>query len=200
MIYRIENKYLVVNSQIVNFYKLLKDKNFKEIFHKRKINSIYFDNKLFESYTDSEEGSVPRKKIRLRFYGENDIYKAEKIFFEKKITSIEGKSKIAEEIVNSGEYLTEGLVDENYGICNPIININYYREYYQLLNIRVTFDTSIKYQSFGSDMNTINEKFNVMEIKCLSLENNDFIEKNFPLQKIRISKYCCGVSSLKLHT
>jgi SPX domain protein involved in polyphosphate accumulation len=199
MISRIENKYLVNNSQIIQFYKLLKDKNFKEIFFKRKINSIYFDNKFFESYTDSEEGSVPRKKIRLRFYEEKNIYKAEKVFLEKKITSIEGKSKTVEETSNFKDYLEEGLVDYNYGICYPTLTLSYYREYFQSENIRITFDTLIEYENFDKSLNAIREKSNIMEIKCLNIENNDFIEKNFPLQKIRFSKYCSGINLLKLY-
>jgi hypothetical protein len=200
MISRIENKYLVDNSQIIQFYKLLNDKSFKEIYLKRKINSIYFDNKFFESYLDSEEGSVPRKKIRLRFYGEKNIYTAEKIFLEKKITSIEGKSKIVEEKLNLKDYLEEGLVDYNYGICYPTLAISYYREYYQKENIRITFDTLIEYENFDKSLNTMREKSNIMEIKCLNTENNDFIERNFPLQKIRFSKYCSGINLLKLYS
>jgi len=199
MISRIENKYLVNDSQIIQFYKLLKDKNVKEIFLKRKINSIYFDNKFFESYSDSEEGSVPRKKIRLRFYGEKNIYTTQKVFLEKKLTTIEGKSKKIEEIINFKDYLEGGLVDNNYGICYPTLTVSYYREYFQTENIRITFDTLIEYENFDKSTNAMFEKSNIMEIKCLNVENNDFIEKNFPLQKIRFSKYCNGINLLKLY-
>ena len=198
MLSRIENKYLVDDSQITEFYKLINDKNFKEIFVKRKINSIYFDNKFFESYSDSEEGSVPRKKIRLRFYGEKNIYMTQKVFLEKKITTIQGKFKTVEEKLNFKDYLEEGLVDNNYGICYPKLTISYYREYFQKKNIRITFDSLIEYENLDVGLNSMREKSNIMEIKCLNVENNDFIEKNFPLQKIRFSKYCSGINSLKL--
>ena len=35
----------------------------------RVINSVYFDDQNLSDFLDSEEGSVPRKKIRFRWYG-----------------------------------------------------------------------------------------------------------------------------------
>ena len=142
---------------------------------------------------------MPRKKIRLRFYGEKNIYTTEKVFLEKKITSIEGKSKTVEKTSNFKDYLEEGLVDYSYGICYPTLTLSYYREYFQSENIRITFDTLIEYENIDKSLNAIREKSNIMEIKCLNIENNDFIEKNFPLQKIRFSKYCSGINLLKLY-
>ena len=62
----------------------------KKIFPKREIESIYFDDKNFEMYNESEEGVLPRYKIRLRRYPQSDL---KKWFFEKKINSVEGKFK-----------------------------------------------------------------------------------------------------------
>jgi hypothetical protein len=42
--------------------------NAKILYPKRKVESIYFDNKIKTSFKDSEEGIVPRKKIRIRNY------------------------------------------------------------------------------------------------------------------------------------
>ena len=36
-------------------------------FPSRNINSIYYDTQGLDFFTDSEEGTVPRKKIRYRF-------------------------------------------------------------------------------------------------------------------------------------
>ena len=62
MAFRIENKYTVNISKILNFKKWLNDKKFKIKFPKRKVISIYLDNKNLRSYRDSIEGVVPRKK------------------------------------------------------------------------------------------------------------------------------------------
>ena len=62
MSFRIENKYEVSIKKLDNFYKFLKNSNVKQIYDKRQINSIYFDNKSKDSFHNSEEGTVPRKK------------------------------------------------------------------------------------------------------------------------------------------
>ena len=57
-------------------YNLIKFKNETKLFsayHQRKIFSIYFDTIDYKDFKDSEEGTVPRKKIRLRYY--NSLYK-----------------------------------------------------------------------------------------------------------------------------
>ena len=60
MSFRIENKYEISFKKINNFYKFLNDNNAEQLFAKRKINSIYFDNKFKDSFHNSEEGVVPR--------------------------------------------------------------------------------------------------------------------------------------------
>ena len=66
---RIENKIDVdVNKKIILF-NWLQEKNAKKIYETRQINSIYFDNSKYTIYDDSVEGISPRKKIRVRFYG-----------------------------------------------------------------------------------------------------------------------------------
>ena len=51
--------------------------------------SIYFDNRTLDMFSDSEEGNLPRKKIRLRSYPPNSNKKN----LEIKISSIEGRFK-----------------------------------------------------------------------------------------------------------
>ena len=58
------------------------------MYEPRKINSLYFDTLSLQSFSDSEEGTLPRKKIRVRWY--NDF---EKLTIEKKISSVEGRYK-----------------------------------------------------------------------------------------------------------
>ena len=57
------------------------------LYPKRKISSLYFDNFDNSMYLDSEEGSLPRKKIRIRSYPNN--VEISNWFFETKISWIE---------------------------------------------------------------------------------------------------------------
>ena len=43
-------------------------------FDKRVVNSYYYDTINFDDFIDSEEGTVPRKKIRFRWYGYKKRY------------------------------------------------------------------------------------------------------------------------------
>ena len=81
MILRKEEKIKFHISDYLKIKKLIIDSGGKEIYKKRKILSLYFDNKNLSMYEDSEEGSLPRYKIRLRNYP-NDNKK--KMVFRKK--------------------------------------------------------------------------------------------------------------------
>ena len=59
MSFRIENKYEISFKKLAVFYKFLKSHNVKQIFDKRQINSIYFDNKFKDSFINSIEGVNP---------------------------------------------------------------------------------------------------------------------------------------------
>ena len=84
---RIEEKILISIKQLSEFKEYLYNKKAKYLFPKRKIESLYFDNLQKQMFLDSEEGCVPRKKIRLRrYYNIKDkIYSSSKL--ELKISS-----------------------------------------------------------------------------------------------------------------
>ena len=71
MIERIEDKLLITKDNLFDFKKWIYSQGFEQ-FSSRKITSIYFDNKNFQSYIDSVEGCVPRKKIRVRYYNNDE--------------------------------------------------------------------------------------------------------------------------------
>ena len=75
MSFRKEKKYkLTVSEQNILKNKLV-EKGMKLLYPKRKVNSIYFDTKDLDFYLNSEEGVLPRKKMRLRWY-DKDIKKS----------------------------------------------------------------------------------------------------------------------------
>ena len=65
----------------------------KQLYPSRFINSQYLDTEKLQMFFDSEEGIVPRKKIRVRWYHE----KQEKNL-ETKTSSTEGRFKIKKKI------------------------------------------------------------------------------------------------------
>ena len=92
MSFRIEEKLLINKYQLSEFKEYLISKGAYKIFKTRKINNLYFDNDNFEMFSDSIEGCLPRKKIRLRSY-EDD-----RKFLEIKISSTEGRYKTSNQI------------------------------------------------------------------------------------------------------
>ena len=112
------------------------------------IRSLYFDNKALGMFEDSEEGSLPRRKICAR------DYPAEKsgLSLEIKTSSIEGRFKVARQLGegDAERYKQTGILDAQYGICFPIVWVSYQRAYYLLDGIRITFDTGINYRAFHS--------------------------------------------------
>ena len=100
MITRIEEKLLINNPD--KFLEVNK-KKLKSLYPKRQIVSIYYDDKNFKSYVDSEEGVLPREKNRIRFYRDikqyfslglaiNDLASGE-FNIERKTTDFHSKKK-----------------------------------------------------------------------------------------------------------
>ena len=146
-------------------------------------------------YHDSIEGLIPRKKIRVRSYN-NQSLTNEDLNIEKKITSAEGRFKESTPIKNVDEKLKFGILDQNYGICKPIIKVCYNRAYYSVLNYRVTLDTNIIYflqESFHKSLRKKNDENIVVEIKSQNTFSVNDIQDQFLFQRIRFSKYCRAI-------
>ena len=194
MSFRIEDKYLVKEEDKIKILSFIKNDGFQEKFKKRNITSIYFDNKFFSMFEDSEEGVTPRKKIRIRFY-ENEI---EKLNFEKKINSQEGKYKISNKLgLNMMDfYINNGYYDPSYGNCYPVLNVNYDRLYFQKNNCRITLDFNINFRHFIYENFKFNEYFLILEVKLLNKYKIPPELENLPLNKIRYSKYSEGIKKV----
>ena len=190
MSFRKEIKYTFDDSKYFLFKKWLNVKEFKINFPKRQVTSLYFDNKNFNSYKDSIEGTVPRKKIRIRYYGEQN--NESKYYLEEKISSVEGRFKKTREINKNtlNKFLRYGIKDSSYGNCKMKKIITYERSYFNFKNIRLTFDEKIKYK------NNLNSKLwrkinkYIFEIKTDHNSSEDYLNDLVPFQKIRFSKYC----------
>ena len=197
MSYRKEKKFKLTKSEINKVKKDLNRLGMRKLYLNRKINSIYFDNKNFDIFKDSEEGVLPRKKIRVRWYDQKAEFKK-----EIKISSSEGRFKINKKLnqIKSKENIENLLFfDQTYGSLNAKILISYVREYYKFKNLRITFDENISYTNLKDlSFNSYDENYCVMEIKSAFETSDDYIEKIFNYTNSRFSKYCNGINNLNL--
>ena len=193
MSFRKEIKFSLNKSKMHQFLKWIENQGAKKLHEERVINSIYFDNKKFNMYHDSVEGIIPRKKVRLRNYNNENKY-----LFEKKISSPEGRFKMSKKFFFYDDILSRGISDDQYGVCEPKIIVNYKRSYFSYQNVRITLDKDINYSKFNKDFSSI-MKFRdndfVAEVKGNSL-NQDFLDNHFPFITSRFSKYCRGIDMI----
>lgn len=70
---RYERKFIYQNSHAEDIIQRIyrNSYGFKEVFYKRKVNNIYFDDSNYSFYKQNVEGVANRKKLRLRWYGYN---------------------------------------------------------------------------------------------------------------------------------
>ena len=162
------------------------------LYNPRVINSIYFDTKNLAMLHDSEEGILPRKKIRIRWYD-----KEESFTLEKKISSTEGRFKTTEiinNILSENQLIKKNYFDPQYGELNAFLQICYTRSYFKLDALRITFDQEIKYQNLQTNINRwYYDPERVIEIKVPITCSDDYIQKYIPFPTTRFSKYSRGV-------
>ena len=164
------------------------------LYPKREVCSCYFDTKNFNLFYQSEEGILPRKKVRYRWYGNDNT-----INQEIKISSVEGRFKVSKKFRYNKKYLLNKHIfkDSQNGLLYPKIMITYKREYFIIENLRLTIDTEIKYSNINTNFERVLvDSENVIEIKT-NLENaENKIEKLLQLRQSRFSKYCRGILRL----
>ena len=188
MTFRIEEKIILQNNDKVNLKKWLIKNEYRKLYPKRKIHSLYFDNYNRDIYSDSEEGCIPRKKIRIRNYPNIEVSQKN---LEIKTSAVEGRFKISKKINNSiyKKFLNFGYFDKYYGICKPIRLVEYEREYLSNNFFRITIDSNINYSLFNSKIK-FKDNFDVMEFKSDNLNLKSWILENTYFAKSRFSKYC----------
>ena len=199
MLIRNEKKYLVNKRDTLNF---LNTNNFYLKHPDRKINSIYLDTSNFDDFIDGEEGTVPRKKVRIRWYGDESIQKNLNRNYQLEIK----KTKASERSKDIIKYF--GKINDILEIAKgfykkprkPILIVSYSRKYFEdTKNNRITIDTDLTYKKLDNDLNLIGNYYsssNTIELKN-DLLNFSEIEYNFLENfRVRFSKYCDAVNKL----
>ena len=188
---RLEKKFVYENGD--DSYKFfLISGMFKKTFPQRIVNSIYFDNDIYQDVWDNINGFGNRKKIRLRWY---DDIKDSKVFIEekKKINFITKKNVQKIGVFKNFENLMSFVDSYEFKKIDAMLNkkinlkktllIRYQRNYYELPNkkLRVTIDKDLtifkKYPSqfIKIDKNIVEFKYDVKNSNYV----NSFIKNNF---------------------
>ena len=192
MSFRKEKKYRLTKSDFYTLSSLLNSKGMKMLHEKRQVNSIYFDTHNQQMFQDSEEGVLPRKKIRVRWYNESNVFSK-----ETKISSVEGRYKTSvnlKKIYSSDDLKRQIFLDQTYGYVYPIVKVSYFRTYFTLNEMRITFDENIKYTNLRDHgCNSFYDPECVVEIKIPHDFHDDLLEKTVPYQTARFSKFCRGI-------
>ena len=194
MSFRREIKSTLNRSKTYKLLSWIKANGGEILYPERTVNSIYFDNSNLEMYRESVEGVLPRKKIRLRIYKnenliENFIRKSQ---LEYKISSVEGRFKISKKsFISSVSKLS--IKDRLYGLCEPKLNVTYKRVYYKVNSIRLTIDKEIRYKKIKFKKIipfVVKDNLNVVELKYKNENQDQIILNSVPFQFNRFSKYC----------
>ena len=194
MSFRIEEKLYIIRENLIQFKEFLIKKSVKSIHYPREIKSLYFENMNLDLYKDSIEGLVPRKKIRIRNYPDDQD---KRFYLEIKNSAIEGRYK-TRKVINEKEFdlkKINGIYDNQYGVCYPKLYVNYLREYSIIDNVRISIDTNIKYKDFKTGYE-VNDDRIIVELKTSINKNLDELIEDFPMQRIRFSKYCFAAEKL----
>ena len=192
MSFRKEMKFRVTVSDFHKFESQLHEQGMKTLFESRFITSVYFDTVGLNMFHDSEEGVLPRKKVRIRWYDDRKIFT-----LENKTSSIEGRFKVVSTLghnISENELFTRTRMDAQYGNIQPILKVSYKRSYFMFNEIRITFDKDITYQSLKyGKRRKYHDPERVIEIKIPTNCPDDFVGKLIPYPTTRFSKYSRGL-------
>ena len=197
MSFRKEEKLHVHKNQLNNLLNWIYDNDGYKLYDTRIVSSTYFDNEQMQMFKDSEEGVVPRKKIRVRSYTKKP-HEAENSALEIKISSIEGRYKTTNHRFNLKKIMSIGIFDTDYGVCKPKVRVSYKRDYYKIHNVRLTIDRQMEYVNLNNKSHGIYKRFEddiIVEIKAGYFVPDEYLLRQFEFSRIRFSKYSKAINS-----
>lgn len=196
MSFRKEEKIKIHSNQLLNLLDWINQQGGYLLFPSRIISSTYFDNDEIGMYKDSEEGCIPRKKIRIRNYTKS-AHTQDNSSLETKISSVEGRFKTTSKNFSLSKAFSMGIFDKNYGICKPKVRVIYQRSYYKIHKVRLTIDENIEYSEMNHIQQTAYKKSDsdiIVEIKANNQVPMEYLLKKFPFERVRFSKYSRAIN------
>ena len=189
-----------------------------ELYEERQVNSFYYDTNDFKFARQNINGNSNRKKIRLRYYGDQKILKDPQIEIKSKFGNVGTKevirlnkeNKEKSRIYNFDVFNNIFDFDQNLDRClidlKPVLFVSYLRKYFisNCNRFRFTLDENISFSAIDFTLNekffnhnqSINAQESILEIKYnVSDEISEFIDfLKLPFRVSRYSKYIIGLN------
>lgn len=221
--FRFERKFTVPRWYSLLSTELIVKRNkflFKEVYHKRQVNNIYFDTEGYNNYFDNVLGVSDRKKIRIRWYGDT-FGQIKKPVLEVKIKkgfvgdkwSYKLKPFTLDNTCNN-QYFQKIFKDsdlplpilESVKTVIPTLLNSYQRKYFLSADgrFRITLDYDLLYHRIDKTFQNLDVKpepddNTIVELKY-GLNDDDIanrISTEFPFRLNKNSKYVNGVNTIK---
>jgi hypothetical protein len=218
---RCERKFLISNLSTLEVEELilLHPALFSPIYHERFVNNIYFDNLEFLSYFENQDGITPRKKVRIRWYGELNGQIKEPILEIKKKSGIVGKKETHalpavafKKFFSWDNYLNplyNSIANKSFKneliLLEPTLINRYCRKYFLSADghYRITLDSNINFfpvRPFPPMImpNELPETYCILELKYNHIKDSNAprITNHFPFRLTKSSKYVLGINKL----
>lgn len=217
--YRYEKKAFLKNFD----YKLLKflvktsPFNFYQPYESRWINNIYLDNYDFSAFKNNIEGNASRKKLRIRWYGENfgtgkkvlELKIKQGHVGTKKYFNLENfevsKNTDSVSLMNNLKNLNlEEEILKDLKLLKPSVGNRYKRDYFVSMDgkIRITVDKNLIFQSWF--FSGINKQKLIISNSCIlevkfdkdKLDIGKEVFASFGIRSTKSSKYVMAVDAL----
>ncbi|WP_298755423.1 VTC domain-containing protein [uncultured Psychroserpens sp.] len=193
---------------------------FREVFHLRQVNNIYFDTAGYNDYLDNVLGVSDRKKIRIRWYGDTfgEIKKPVlEIKIKKGLVGDKWSYKLKPFVLDNDFDSTKIQnifkaselplpILESVKMVTPTLLNSYSRRYFMSADnkFRVTLDYKLLYHKIDKRFNNFNfapasDENKIVELKY-GLSDDDRAHKistQFPFRLNKNSKYVNGVNTIK---
>ena len=181
----------------------------KKTYPDRLVHSIYLDTPELDDYFDNVSGVSRRRKIRLRWYGEDPSHMVIEVKSKKnkvsgkRIIHLENPENLIPRDRHALKILFEGnIVSSPIDIAplyRPVLQVAYRRSYFELKpGIRMTLDREIRYQKLSPSVShqmRLSPVDYVVEFKYSVSQEREFknLLRDFPFRIFRHSKYIVGM-------
>ena len=206
---RIERKWIFNSSNYLILINAVIRSNlfFRNQYPQRKVNSIYFDTNDYKSILQNLDGISGKKKIRIRWYG-NEKIMTDPVIEIKSKNGFETKKEIIEiKELNNIQPFNLNVINEKLNaklnlkkLVLPILTTNYDRQYFVSCDgkIRATVDYNLK-SNFLKNLSQINIIKNFKKISILELKYptslDKYVRQNLKDISLRLTKNSKFVNS-----
>lgn len=184
--HRLEFKYILSLEQYNAVISTIRETMNHDEYGDKTIQSLYFDTPNYRLIRESIEKPDFKEKLRLRSYGligkDSELFlemkrKSEKVVYKRRVkfTQEEAFDFVSKKIDGDDDQISRELkyFRDYYQNLEPKVLLLYDREAYNLGNLRVTFDTNIRYRLTDLNLSTslegiqLDEGVIMMEVKTI---------------------------------